>query len=85
MVSGEESWARVDVTSTATSGLGAAENLLQTWNTRDAETWAESLKFPHTVPPLAHIEKGRVKLTTLPRLTICVLSPLVRITQSSRL
>jgi len=61
MVPGEEALARVDVTSTATSGLGAAENFLKTWNTRDAETWAESLRFPHARPTVGAHRKRQSK------------------------
>ena len=46
---------RVDVAPAVTSGLGAAEKFMESWNTRDPEGWAGSLNFPHARPsPGAH-------------------------------
>ena len=41
---------QVDPAVAVTSGLGAAENFIETWNTRDPEIWASSLNFPHARP-----------------------------------
>ena len=35
-----------------TSGLGAVERFMETWNTRDENLWATSLVFPHTRPAI---------------------------------
>ena len=37
----------------ATSGRGAAERFVATWNTRDSEQWAGSLNYPHARPSAA--------------------------------
>lgn len=37
----------VDPAIAVTTGLGAAEQFMETWNTRDPERWASSLNFPH--------------------------------------
>ena len=39
--------AALEPTPAITSGLGAAENFMETWNTRDPATWAGSLNYPH--------------------------------------
>ncbi len=41
---------QVDPAVAVTSGLGAAEKFIETWNTRDPEIWASSLNFPHARP-----------------------------------
>ena len=43
----------VAVVPAATSGRGAAERFLATWNTRDPEQWAGSLNYPHARPSAA--------------------------------
>ena len=41
---------QVDPGIAVTTGLGAAERFMETWNTRDPERWASSLNFPHARP-----------------------------------
>ena len=42
--------AATDMAPAATPGLAATERFMETWNTRDPETWASSLRFPHARP-----------------------------------